>query len=139
MLQAIRLPPVTKTGILDPGGNPFGSGTAWTVLFQPSDISTRLTRLEMYQATINGPVGSSVLLAVDAKPWNYVNQGWNNSYDPSQPMPWYDGQAIEFWWNVPFTNPPYDQVSNIQPTVTVWLRVPATQPDQGPGIFGQQR
>jgi hypothetical protein len=103
-------------------GNPFLGGTGWDVIFTPDLMASNLTRFEVYQISINGPVGSSLLVARNRKPWNYVAQGWANSWDPSQPLMLGGGDELEFWWTVAFTSGPYDHVSNIQPTVTLWLR-----------------
>lgn len=115
----------TNLGVQDglaTSGNPFLPTTGWNVVFTPADLASNLTEFEVYQISLNGPVGSSLLVAINQVPWNYVNQGWLNAWDPNQAMLLSGGDEVEFFWNVPFTTAPYDQVSNIQPTVTLWLR-----------------
>jgi hypothetical protein len=114
----------TALGVSDAGQsiNPFLPGTGWDVLFPPDVLNTKETEFEVYQVGLNGPVGSSVLVMVDGHEWNYVNQGWNNSYDPSQPLLLISGQTVQFCWTVAQTSGPYNMSTNIQPKVTLWLR-----------------
>ena len=121
----------TSTGIQDGTGtaagnfNPYLPGTGWDVIFTPDDFVTNLTQYEVYQISLDGPIGSSVLICIDHAPWNYVAQGWANSYDPQQPMLLNNGNELEFYWNFPATTPPYDKVTNVLPVVTLWLRADA--------------
>jgi hypothetical protein len=102
--------------------NPFLLGTGWNVIFDPNTIIPRVTQMEIYQAALDGPVGSVVWVLRDGKKFNFVPQGWQNYWDPVQPMLLSDTQTIAFCWSVPFTSGPYNRTSNIQPEVTLWLR-----------------
>lgn len=114
----------TQNGVSDATvqGNPFLLGTGWDVLFTPDVLATNLTTFEVYQISLDGPVGSSVQVAIDGAPWNHVNQGWLNSWDPAQPMLLNNGNTVQFFWTVPFASGPYNRTTNIRPTVTLWLR-----------------
>jgi hypothetical protein len=103
--------------------NPFLPGTGWVVSFPPSVIASNLTDFEVYHISLNGPVGSSLKVTVNtANEWDYVAQGWSNSWDPSQPLLLNQTDQVDFYWNTAFTGPPYDLVTNIQPVVTLFLR-----------------
>ena len=106
--------------------NPFLLGTGWDVVLDPTVFATNETGMEIYHIALDGPVGSSLVVMRDQKIWDYVNAGWKNGWDPSQPLPIGGTQigTIQFAWNVAFTNPPYNTTSNVQPQVTVWLRKP---------------
>lgn len=116
----------TTTGVKDGANgtqvNPYLPGTGWDVLVTPDIFNTKETEFEVYQIALDGPVGSSLLVAVDGHPFNYVNQGWSNSYDPSQPLLLNAGNTLQFCWNFAFASGPYNKTSNILPTVTVYLR-----------------
>jgi hypothetical protein len=110
---------LTAPALLD---NPYLPGTGWDVVFTPDMLSTNLTQFEVYQISIDGPIGSSVQMMVNARAWSRAAQGWANSWDPSQPLIMGQTDQIDFFWNFPFTAPPYDRFANIQPVVTLWLR-----------------
>lgn len=113
----------TKFGAQDPTGiNPYLPNTGWVVLFGPDVIGSALTELEVYHISLDGPVGSSVAVLIDGFPWDFVNQGWSNGWDPSQPMLLGQTMTVAFCWNVARTAPPYNRTTNIQPVVTLWLR-----------------
>src|SRR5215470_6715469 len=114
----------TQTGVSDATAqiNPYLPGTGWDVIFTPQAWATNVTDLEIYQISLDGPVGSSFLMMINRQPWNYVGQGWLNYDDPIQPVLIRQQDELAFCWNQPATAPPYDHVSNILPTVTVWLR-----------------
>ena len=118
----------TQMGISDAspnaGINPYLPKTGWDVLFQPDDFKMSEPEFEIYHIALDGPVGSSVSVLVDNHQWDFVNQGWSNGWDPSQPLLIKSGQSLQFCWNVAFTSPPYNKTNNIQPTVTVWVRKP---------------
>lgn len=117
----------TETGVIDQQQiNPFNPGTGWDVLFTPAVLATNLTQFEVYQISVDGPVGFGLVVQINGQLWNSVNQGWKNSWDPSQPMILRQTDEIDFLFQAPFTPPPYDQVSNIQPVVTLWLRYDLT-------------
>ena len=114
--------------------SPLLNGTGWDVIFNASTAKQSavcisgqwplLTSFECYQMHLDGPVGGSVLVAINNQPYNFVLQGWQNWYDPQQPMLLSSGDEVEFYWTVPATNPPYTTSggSNVQPVVTMWLR-----------------
>jgi hypothetical protein len=102
--------------------NPFLLGTGWDVIFDPAVWATNLTGLEIYQISLDGPIGSSVWMLRNGHQWNFVAQGWQNYYDPVQPTPLSQTDTIAFCWNVAATAGPYNRTTNIQPTVTCWLR-----------------
>jgi hypothetical protein len=102
--------------------NPFNLGTGWDVVIDPTVINSNLTQIEAYQAFIDGPVGSAVMVFRNGKKWNFVPQGWQNYWDPIQPLPLGQTDTITFCWSVPFTSGPYNRTSNVQPEVTLWLR-----------------
>ena len=113
----------TKFGVQDPTGiNPSLPGTGWVVLFTPDVIGSALTEIEVFHIALDGPVGSSVAVLIDSFPWDFVNQGWSNGWDPSQPLLLGQGVTLAFAWNVARTAPPYNRTTNIQPVVTIWLR-----------------
>ena len=111
-----------QDGTIDSQFNPYLPGTGWIVLVRPQDLNTNETNFECYQVSLNGPVGSSALMSRDGKPWNFIQQAWNNYNDPQQPLPMRQTSYVQFAWNVPFVAGPYNQTNNIQPTVTLWLR-----------------
>ena len=118
------LGPRTAAGVSDALTqiNPFLLGTGWDAIFTPDVLNTNLTRVEIYHAAVNGPIGSSMAVLRNGKIWDYVLQGWQNGWDPSQPLPLGQTDTVAFCWNTAFTSPPYDMVTNIQATATIWLR-----------------
>jgi hypothetical protein len=114
--------------------SPFLNGTGWDVIVNASTAKQSavcisgtwplLTAFECYQIHLDGPVGSSVMVAINNQPWNFVLQGWQNWDDPQQPMLLSSGDEIEFYWTVAATSPPYTMSGggNVQPVVTMWLR-----------------
>jgi hypothetical protein len=118
------LGPRTALGVSDAAFqiNPFLLGTGWDVIMDPNVWATNITRIEVYQISLDGPIGSSVWMFRSGRPWNFISQGWLNSDDPFQPIPLDQTDTLQFCWNVAATAPPYDRFSNIQPTVTCWIR-----------------
>jgi len=118
--------------------NPILNGTGWDVIVSASTAKQSrvcvsgqwplLTSFECYQIHLDGPVGSSVSILINRQPWNFVLQGWQNWWDPQQPMLLATEDEIQFCWNVAATNPPYTASggSNVQPEVTMWLREATT-------------
>jgi hypothetical protein len=121
-----QLGSVTQTGVSDvvQQVNPFLLGTGWDVIFTPQVWTTNLTDFEVYQISLDGPIGSSVWMLLNRQPWNFVQQGWTNYNDPIQPIQLRQTDEVEFCWNFPATAGPYNRTSNILPTVTCWLRAP---------------
>jgi hypothetical protein len=112
------------TGVSDATAqlNPFLLGTGWDVIFAGSAWITNITDFEIYQISLDGPLGSSVRMMINRQMWNYVQQGWLNYCDPIQPIQIRQTDEVEFCWNFAATAPPYNTTSNILPTVTLWLR-----------------
>ena len=122
----------TQLGVSDSNAqvNPFLLGTGWDVIFDPTVWNTNLTDLEIYQISLDGPVGSSFVMMINRQPWNYVGQGWQNYNDPVQPIQLRQTDEVEFCWNIAMTAGPYTPSggTNVQPTVTCWLRAPMAGP-----------
>jgi hypothetical protein len=106
------LPPTAVVASLDTTGNNTGN---WTAQIPSTPLVGFLTEFEMYKATIDGPIGSAVSVYVDNKKWSHTSQGWQNEWDPAQPLLMNAGQTLYFYWNVPTTALPV-------PTVTAWFR-----------------
>ena len=105
--------------------NPYLPGTGWDVIFQPSDLSLPVDgEVEVYHIALDGPIGSSLTIFRDVHEWDYVAQGWANGWDPSEPLIIFGGITLQFCWNFAFTAGPYNRTTNIQPRVTLWLRLP---------------
>jgi hypothetical protein len=125
--RPLRRIPVRQLGFKDgtlgfPNFNPYLPGTGWVVLFVTQDMSIPLTEYECFHAALDGPIGSSVTVLLNGSEWDFINQGYANAWDPSQPLPLTSGDEIGFAWNFAFTSPPYNRTSNVQPRVTMWLR-----------------
>ena len=113
--------------------NPYLPGTGWSVLInqstpqRPECVQGQWPRqavFEVYQASVDGPVGSSLVVMVNRQIWNWVLTGWQNYYDPQQALPLQDGSELQFAWNFAATAGPYTPSggSNVRPVVTLWLR-----------------
>ena len=83
-----------------------------------------LTNFELYKLTIDGPVGFGMSVYVDNKKWSHTSQGWQNEWDPAQPLIMTSGQVLYFFWGAPVTATPV-------PTVSAWFRH-----DTGAGSYG---
>ena len=114
--------------------NPYGPLANWNVVFDTNVIRSNLPWVECFHIAVDGPVGSSAALLIDNAPWDYVNQAWSNGWDPSQPMPIWQGATLTICWNVAFTAAPYNRTTNIQPQATLWLREPSQQQQIIPGL-----
>lgn len=113
----------TQFGVIDTTGvNPYLPGTGWDVLFTPDVLGSALTEIEVFHISLDGPVGSSAAVLIDNQIWDFVNQGWSNGWDPSQPLLLGQTMTVAFCWNVARTAGPYNRTTNIQPVVTLWLR-----------------
>lgn len=121
-----ELGPRTKLGVSDAPYqiNPFLLGTGWDVIFTAADLATNLSHVQIYQISLDGPVGASVWMMRNQQKWNLVAQGWQNYNDPQQPIPLGQTDEVEFCWSFPFAAGPYTPSggANVQPTVTLWLR-----------------
>lgn len=110
--------------------NPFLPGTGWDVIFAPTDLGIPPDgEVEVYHIYIDGPVGSSVDIRIDGQRWDFVSQGWQNGWDPQQPLLLRGGVTLAFFWSTAFFAGPYDKTgtAKVQPTATLWLR----RPDRG--------
>lgn len=109
------------------GVNPFLPGTGWDVIFTPSDLDFTEVEVEVYHIYLDGPVGAAVAVLVNGHRWDFVAQGWQNGWDPQQPLVLRFGQTLQFCWSAAFTSPPYPGTgqATTQPDVTIWLRIPA--------------
>lgn len=103
--------------------NPYLPGSGWDVIFKPEDLGVTQTEFECYHISLDGPIGSSAAVLIDGHQWDFVSQAWANGWDPAQPMLIRSGQFVQFCWNRAFAAAPYNKTSNIQPVVTMWLRL----------------
>lgn len=101
--------------------NPYLPGTGWDVIFTPDLWPSRETTLEIYHISLDGPVGSSAEWFRNGKSVGFM-LGWTQEWQGSFPVGQTD--TIAFCWNVARTAGPYNKTSNVQPTVTLWVRVP---------------
>lgn len=86
--------------------NPFGNGF-WVTTFDPATLAIPDARLvEVYHAVMTGPSGSEFQVYVDTRPWSTAQRGDLNEYDPNNPMPFYGGQSIYFYFNSSATPKP---------------------------------
>lgn len=91
--------------------NPFGNGF-WVVAFDPATLAVPDARLvEMYHAVMTGPPGSEFQVYVDTRPWSTAARGDLNEYDPNNPMPFYGGQTLYFYFNTSVTPAPVIWIS----------------------------
>jgi hypothetical protein len=93
------------------GNNPGN----WTVTFSPKDINVNVPYFEIHKIVIDGLIGSSFTVYIDQNLWDHVAQGWQNSWDPKNPMLLIPGRYLYFYWSDPATD-------GHPPTVTLWLR-----------------
>jgi hypothetical protein len=87
----------------------------WTVVLDPQAINCKVAQAEIYQISIDGPVGSSFTVYRNTVRWNTVLQGWSNSWDPSNPLYVRPGDTLFFFWSAPVSQSP-------APTVVLWMR-----------------
>jgi hypothetical protein len=128
----------TAQGAIDTQGiNPYLPGTGWNVILDPGVLGTNLTELVVYHIALDGPIGGSARVLIDGYQWDYVSQAWLNGWDPSQPMPLWQGITVAFCFNQAFTSGPYNLTTNIRPIATLWLAhdVPDAAPIL-PGLGG---
>lgn len=105
------------------GANPYGLGN-WTITFAPSDLGFKVGQAEVYQASVDGPVGSSFQMWRNVRLWNTVAQGWANNYDPQQPMLLRFGDTVSLYWN---------SSAAPAPTAVLWLRYDTSLPENQAG------
>lgn len=118
-------PTMKLSAVPDPTGNNLGN---WTVVAGPQDLNCKVALAEVYQITINGPVGTTFKLLRGTRLWNDVVQGWSNVYDPTNPLYIRPTDTLFFYWRADITRLPI-------PTVTIWLRYDIQLPEnQYPGV-----
>jgi hypothetical protein len=102
----------------------------WTLTADPQDLNCKVALAEVYQCTINGPVGTTFQWCRNSRVWNNVVQGWNNTYDPVNPMFLRPGDTLFFFWRATVNLLPV-------PSAVLWLRydldLPENKPYAGPG------
>ncbi len=94
----------------------------WTVTFSPDVLLAHVALFEIYHVAIDGPVGSSFKVFRENDQWDQVLQGWQNSWDPGQPMMVRDADTLYYFWASATSTSP-------TPTVTLWLRYDADLPE----------
>lgn len=87
----------------------------WTIEADPKDFAAWPAQVEIYQISIDGPVGSSFTVYRGTRRWNIVLQGWANTYDPVNPLYIRPGDSIFLFWNAAISALPV-------PTAVFWLR-----------------
>lgn len=89
----------------------------WTVALDPSilNVSTQIRYFEVYKMIVHGAAGTTFDVRVDFNLWDTAVYGFQNSWDPIQPLRMQTGQTLYFLYSDPVSdaNPP---------SVTVWLR-----------------
>lgn len=89
----------------------------WTVVADPQTLNCKVAQAEVHQITIKGgPIGSAMSLYRNQQAWNNIVQGWDNNYDPVNPLYIRPGDSLFLFWNAPAAVWPR------VPTVTIWLR-----------------
>jgi len=114
--------------------NPFLLGSGWDVICSSSTAKLQgslgswpaQVSFEVYQISLDAPPGSQCLVKRNSDPWNFVQQGWQNWWDPQQPLPLRNGDELRFLFSSAFAAGPYTPSggSNVRATVTLWLRAP---------------
>lgn len=113
-------PTLPLTAVADTNGqNPFGVGF-WTITAAEQDLNVKVALAEIYQISIDGPIGSSFKMRRNSRDWNFVLQGWANYCDPIEPLFVRPGDYIYLFWNS--TRAP-------TPTATFWLRYDTALPE----------
>lgn len=107
------------TAVVDPTGRNPGN---WTIQADPQALNCRVELAEVYQITVDGPVGFGFDLYRNGRLWNRVAQGWQNNYDPVQPLFIRPGDTLFFFWRAASTLSP-------TPTAVVWLKYDVDLPE----------
>ena len=94
----------------------------WTIVADPQALNCKVGQAEVYQISINGPVGTTFKWYRNQALVNDVVQGWNNVYDPQNPIYVRPGDTFFFYWRAPTTRMPV-------PTAVIWLRYDIDLPE----------
>lgn len=99
-----------------PDTTSFNSGN-WTIVLDPSvfNVSSQIQYFEIYKMIVHGAAGTTFDVRVDINLWDTAVYGFQNSWDPIQPLKIQQGQSLYFLYSDPVSD-------NNPPTVTVWLR-----------------
>lgn len=96
----------------------------WTVTFGPAALGATVPFFEACKIVIAGAAGSTAVIQIDNRNWDYVQRADANSWEAGDPMPLTPGQTVYFFWSDPVSD-------DIPPEVTMWLRydleIPANQ------------
>lgn len=108
----VRLGPRPKTAAPDTTGNNAGK---YTTAYTQGDLAITVPYFEVYQIGVTGGLGSEFQVFINTQLWNAVPTGFQNSYDPSQPIILEPGDELFFYWNLAVSG-------NTPPQTTLWLR-----------------
>jgi hypothetical protein len=97
----------------------------WTLVANSQSLNCYVALAEVYQITINGPVGSTFSLWRGNRLWNNVVQGWSNTYDPTNPLYLRPSDELFFYWRAPTSRLP-------TPSAVIWLRFDLDLPENRP-------
>ena len=112
-------PTALLTATLDQTNNNPGN---WTITVTPQILNCRVALAEIYQISIDGPIGSVMSLYRNTHVWNQVVQGWANNYDPTNPLYVRPGDSLFLYWHAPVIWKP-------TPTAKLWLRYDTELPE----------
>jgi hypothetical protein len=102
------------TGVTDMTGRNPGN---WTIALDPAilSVSTEIRYFEVYKMIVHGAPGSTFDVYVENHLWDTAVFGFQNSWDPIQPLKMQNGQTLYFQYSDPTSD-------GLAPNVTVWLR-----------------
>lgn len=100
------------TGTADTTGMNAGK---WTVAFTPDILAVNVPQFEVYKIVVNGAPGTLFSVFIEVKQWDSAIYGFQNAWDPVQPMLLNPGQSVYFLYSDVIED-------NIPPVVTMWLR-----------------
>jgi hypothetical protein len=111
------------TAMLTAKPDTTGSNTGnWTLTATEQDLNVKVGQAEIYQISIDGPVGSSFTVYRNRVRWNTVLQGWANSWDPSNPLYLRQGDSLFLYWNAAISIMP-------APTAVFWIKYDTDLPE----------
>jgi hypothetical protein len=113
-----RLKPANLTGTLDQTGLNTGN---FTISLDISSVSN-IPQIECYHMKIDGPIGFGLRIFIGAtNQWDYVAQGWQNGWDPSEPMILNPSDTVYLFSQAASTLTPVQ-------TATMWFRYDTNLP-----------